>query len=144
MNNIVGLRPPAWFWAVVVLGLLFEGFGVATYLMHVGIIPNAAEMSQAERELGESMPVWATSAYAVAVFAGLVGALGLLLRKRWARTLLILSLIGLLIQFGWWVLMSGAMEVIGPSMMTAPAIVTLVAILLVWFASHAAARGWLT
>ncbi len=144
MNNIVGLRPPAWFWAVAVLGLLFEGFGVATYLMHVGIIPNSSSMSPAELELSESMPVWATTAYAVAVFAGLLGALGLLLRKRWARSLLILSLIALLIQFGWWVLMSGAMEVIGPSMMTAPAIVTLVAILLVWLASHAAARGWLT
>ena len=145
MNGTVGRKPPSWFWVVAVLGLLWEAFGVATYLMHVGLIPNdTSGMSAAERTLSDSMPTWATAAYAIAVFSGLLGALGLLLRKGWSRTLLFLSLLGLLVQFAWWVLMSGAMEVIGPSMMTMPAIVIIVGIVLVWFANLGAKRGWLT
>ena len=145
MIDIVGPRPPAWFWIAAVLGLLWEAFGVATYLMHVGVLPmDTSGMSPAEVQLGESMPAWATAAYAVAVFAGLIGALGLVLRKGWSRTLLFLSLLALLVQFGWWVLMSGAMEVIGPSMIAMPAVVIVVGVILVFFANYAAKRGWLT
>ena len=145
MSDIVGRRPPAWFWVVAVLGLLWEAFGVATYLMHVGVLPNdTSRMSAAEIALAGSMPSWATAAYAVAVFAGLIGAVGLLLRKGWSRSLLFLSLLALLVQFGWWILMSGAMEVIGPSMLTMPIVVIVVGIFLVWIANHAAKRGWLT
>lgn len=145
MSDIVGRRPPTWFWIVAVLGLLWEAFGVATYLMHVGVLPNdTSRMSAAEVALAESMPVWATAAYAVAVFAGLLGAVGLFLRKGWSRSLLFLSLLALLVQFGWWIFISGAMEVIGPSMLTMPIVVIVVGILLVWIANHAAKRGWLT
>jgi MFS superfamily sulfate permease-like transporter len=80
----------------------------------------------------------------VAVFAGLLGALGLLIRKGWSRSLLFLSLLALLVQFGWWIFISGAMEVIGPSMLTMPIVVIVVGIFLVWIANHAAKRGWLT
>jgi len=145
MKDIVRPRPPAWFWVAAILGLLFEAFGVGTYLVHVGVLPmDTNTMSAAERQLNESMPTWATAAYAVAVFAGLLGALGLVLRKGWSRTLLFLSLLALLVQFGWWVLMSGAMEVIGPSMLTVPVIVIVVGAILVFFANYAAKRGWLT
>ncbi len=145
MNDIVGPRPPTWFWIVAILGLLWEAFGVATYLMHVGVLPmNTGAMSAAEVQLNESMPSWATAAYAVAVFAGLIGALGLVLRKGWSRTLLFLSLLALLVQFGWWLLMSGAMEVIGPSMIAMPAVVIVVGVVLVFVANLAGKRGWLT
>ena len=144
MSAMIGSRPPAWFWLVAVLALLWEAFGVATYLMHVGMLPDMMEVSAAERQLAESMPDWATAGYAVAVFAGLLGALGLLMRKGWSRTLLFLSLLGLLVQFGWWVLMSGARTIIGPSSMIMPGVVILVGVFLVWFANHAAKRGWLS
>ena len=145
MNDVTGARPPAWFWVLAVLGLLWEAFGVATYLMHVGVIASDnSGMSEAEVTLMNAIPAWATAAYAVAVFAGLAGALGLLLRKRWSQTLLLLSLIAILVQFTWWVLLSGAMEVIGPSVLGMPAVIIAVAILLVWLANAGAKRGWLT
>src|SRR5688572_31283665 len=108
MSDIVGRKPPAWFWVVAVLGLLWEAFGVATYLMHVDVLPSdTSRMSTAEATLAGSMPTWATAAYAVAVFGGLLGALGLLMRKGWSRSLLFLSLLALLVQFGWWIFISG-------------------------------------
>jgi hypothetical protein len=144
MNHMIGGKPPAWFWAVAVLGLLWELFGVAMYLMHVGVLPNAGEMSEAERSLMEASPMWVTGLFAIGVFAGALGVLGLVLRKSWARPLLLLSLIAVILQFGGWLLMTEAVAVIGPSVFVMPAIIVLVAILLLWVATTALRRGWLS
>ena len=143
MGDVIGARPPAWFWIVAVLGLLWELFGVAMYLMTVGIIENAQEMSEAERSLMESSPTWVTGLFAIGVFGGLLGVLGLLLRKSWARPLLILSLVAVILQFGGWLLMTDAVAVVGSSVFLMPAIIVAVAFLLVWVASAGVTRGWL-
>ena len=144
MNEAAIARPPVWFRILAILALLWELFGVSTYLMHVGILPSdPGGMSEVERSLSGSMPIWATAAYAVAVFAGAVGALALLLGKAWARPLLILSLIGIVIQFTWWLLLSGAMDAIGGSAAIMPLIVILVGAALVWLANIGVRRGWL-
>ena len=143
MNDAIDLRPPAWFWIVAVLGLLWELFGVAMYLMHVGVLPNSQEMSEAERSLMESSPVWVTALFAIGVFGGALGTLGLLLRKRWARPLLILSLIAVILQFGGWLLVTDAIAVMGPSVFAMPAVIVAVAILLAWLATVGVKRGWL-
>lgn len=143
MGDVIDSRPPAWFWIVAVLGLLWELIGVAMYLMHVGVLPNAKEMSDAERSLMEASPMWVTGLFAIGVFAGALGTLGLLLRKSWARPLLILSLIAVILQFGGWLLVTDAVAVIGPSVFAMPAVIVVVAILLAWLASVGARRGWL-
>ena len=144
MNATVSNRPPPWFWAAAVLGLLWQLFGVAMYLMHVGILPSSGgEMSQAERSLMESSPVWVTALFAIGVFAGALGALGLVLRARWARPLLLLSLVAVILQFAGWLAMTEAVAVIGVTVFVMPAIVVAVAVLLLWAASTALRRGWL-
>ena len=144
MNDVIDGRPPAWFWIVAVLGLLWELFGVWMYLMTVGVVPNAQEMSEAERSLMESSPTWVTALFAIGVFAGALGALGLVLRRRWARPLLILSLIAVILQFGGWLLMTDAIEIMGPPVFVMPAVIVVVAILLAWVASTGVKRGWLS
>jgi hypothetical protein len=142
MDEVAATRPPTWFWAVAVLGLLWELFGVFEYLTHVGALP-APEMSEAQRSLMASSPTWVTALFAIAVFAGAIGALALVLRKRWARPLLLLSLVAVILQFAGWLLMTEAIAVIGPTVFVMPAIIVAVAILLVWVANTALRRGWL-
>jgi hypothetical protein len=144
MAEMIASRMPAWFRILAVLGLLWELFGVAMYLMHVGVLPNSAEMSAAERSLMESSPVWVTALFAIGVFGGALGALGLVLGRRWARPLLIVSLIAVILQFGGWLLMTDAIEVVGNSVFVMPAIIVLIAILLAWMANTGVRRGWLT
>ncbi|HEX8571184.1 MAG TPA: hypothetical protein VF759_00380 [Allosphingosinicella sp.] len=143
MSDGIDARPPGWFWIVGALALLWELFGVAMYLMHVGVIPDSGEMSEAERSLMESSPTWVTGLFAIGVFAGALGVLGLLLRKRWARPLLLLSLLAVVLQFGGWLLVTDAIAVIGPSVFAMPAVIVLVAILLAWLAAVGVRRGWL-
>ena len=144
MNDAIAARPPAWFWAVALLGLLFELFGVWMYLAHVGVVPEMGEMSAAERSLMESSPMWVTGLFAIGVFAGALGVVGLVLRRSWARSLLILSLVAVVLQFGGWLLMTEAVSVIGPTVFIMPAVIVLIAILLVWVAGTGVRRGWLS
>lgn len=137
-------RVPAWFWIVAGLALLWEAMGCYTY---VGEVTMTAEQLAAlpadQRELMANTPGWTMGVFAVAVWSGLLGAIALLLRRTWARPLFVISLIAALIQFGWWLLIARAAEKLGPSAYGVPAVIIIIAALLVWFSAMAAKRGWL-
>ena len=144
MNATVVDRPPAWFRAAAILALVWALIGIATYFMHVGLIgEGTSAMSEAERALAESTPIWVTAAYAIAVFSGAAGALGLVLLKRWARPLLIVSLVAVLVQEAWILLFSDAAAVHGPAVLLVPVTIVVIASLLVWLAGKGEQRGWL-
>ncbi len=133
---------PAWFSAVALLAVLWNAVGVFMYLSSVGMFGDpTAGLSEAERRAAGSIPAWITAAFAIGTFAGLVGSIGLLLRKAWAQPMLILSLVALLILEGWIVFLSDAVEAFG---LTFPIIVSAGAILLAWLATHARKSRWLT
>jgi hypothetical protein len=132
---------PGWFRIVAVVALLWNAFGVAMYLSSVGLFGDPmAGMSEAERAAAASIPGWVTGAFAIGTFAGLIGSLGLLMRKAWAVPVLLVSLVGLLLLEGWIVFMSGALELFG---IAVPIMVSVGAVLLAWLAVHARGRGWL-
>jgi hypothetical protein len=141
MNDLSSARPPAWFRVVSVLALLWEAFGVWQYLSYVRLAPTMGEMAPAEAALVARAPAWFTAAFAIAVFAGLLGALGLLLGKAWSRLLLILSVVAAIVQFGWWCFLSGGAATIGPSIYAMPATIILVGLLLIWLAGTGVKRG---
>lgn len=90
---------PKWFTPVAILALLWNLLGASAYLMDVTMSPEAvAQMGEAERAMYASRPAWFVVAYASAVWFGVAGSLGLLLRKRWATPLFLLSLLGLIAQ----------------------------------------------
>ena len=131
-NTEIG-KVPGWLRIVAALALLWNLIGIWSYLGSVGAVPS---MGAAD---GSEMPAWATAAFAIAVFAGAIGSLGLLLLKRWASPLLILSLIAILAMDVWaFVLRPG-----GTPDVVMPIIVTGIGILLVWLASTASKRSWL-
>jgi hypothetical protein len=77
-----GGRVPGWYWAAALGALLWNGFGCFMYLSQVGM--DAAEMAKlpaVQQEVWRAMPAWAVGAYALAVWVGLLGAIGLLLRR---------------------------------------------------------------
>lgn len=133
--------PPAWFRLAAAVALLWNAFGVAMYLSSVGLFGDPmASLSASERAVAETIPGWISAPFAIGTLAGLIGSLGLMLRKGWAVPVLIVSLIALLVLEGWIVFMSDAAEVSGYAV---PVAVTVGAILLAWLAVHARRRGWL-
>lgn len=138
------VKPPTWFWVVSVIALLWNLMGVFNYLNQAFNKQLILEgLDQAQREVFEGIPAWATAAFAIAVFSGTLASIGLLLRKKWARPLFILSLIAAVAQFGHWLFISNAVEVFGPSTYGMPAIVILIGIYLILFSKKGIQKGWL-
>lgn len=144
MATLSDNRVPAWYWIVAVLALLWEAMGCFAYLTDVSMTAaDIAALLEGQRKLYEAMPAWQTAVYAVAVWVGLSGAVMLLMRRNWARSLFIVSLIACLIQFGWSFLVLKAGEVVGPIAYPLPVAIIAVAVILVWFSTMAGRRGWL-
>jgi hypothetical protein len=140
--NEAATRIPGWYWAVATVGLLWNLLGVSMYLMLAYDHPAAAPQSAAEQQLQAGMPWWVMGAYAIAVFAGALGMLGLLLRRRWGKLLLAVSLAALLVQQLWVLVLSDALQVMdGTAAVSATVLIG--SVLLLWFAHHADRRGWL-
>ena len=95
MSNVIGARAPGWLRVVAALALLWNLVGVWSYLGSVGLVPPMDDMGD------EAMPTWVTGAFAISVFAGALGSLALLMLSRWAKALLVLSLLALLAQDVW-------------------------------------------
>lgn len=138
MNNVIGTPAPAWLRIVAALGLLWNLFGVYQYLMTVGLVPGA------DAAAVSMMPAWVTGAFAVAVFGGALGCIGLLMLKRWAKILLLLSLLGVLAMDLWMFVLSGLGSSMPPAEMGVTCAVVLIAILLAWLAYSADKKGWLS
>jgi len=137
-------RVPAWFWIVSGLALLWEAMGCYAYMTQVTMgAEQLAALPEGQRQLWESTPAWVTGAYAIAVWGGLLGAIALLMRRTLARPLFVISLIAVLVQFGWSFLIGGAAERLGSSAYPLPIAIIVIAVLLVWFSGVAAKRGWL-
>jgi len=84
---------------VAILALIWNLLGASAYLMDVTISPEAvAKMGEAQRAMYASRPAWFVVAYASAVWFGVAGSLALLRRKRWAKPLFVISLLGLIAQ----------------------------------------------
>lgn len=144
MNDARALSPPKRFWIVSAIAFAWNLMGVAAYLMHVMMPPEAlANMPEAERALYTTAPSWVTGAYAVAVFGGTLGCAGLLLRKAWAMPAFVVSLAGILAQMGYTLLVQNTIEVMGAGIVIMPLVIIAIAIYLIWFSREAAKSGYL-
>ena len=91
---------PMTHWLVGGAALIWNLFGVVIFAMTISATPAQleAQYNVAEIEFLQSIPVWATSANAIAVTAGAIASILLLLRRSLALPLFALSLAALLIQ----------------------------------------------
>ena len=93
------LKPPTWYWVVSWLAVLWMLFGVMAWVMDLMTDEAAlAEFSEAQRQLYAARPQWLFVVYGVAIFSGLAGAIGLLLRKSWASMLFAVSLAAIIVS----------------------------------------------
>jgi len=137
-------KPPAWFKIVAVILLLWGLAGCASLYGHFVIGPDMdPNATDYDRALYASLPVWVNIAYVVAVLAGLLGSIGLLIRAKWTGTVYLLSLIAVVAQFGYMFLATDIIAMKGVWTTYFPAFIFAMALFQVWFAALANRRGWL-
>lgn len=136
-------QTPKWYMPVAILALVWNLIGCAAYLGDVMLTPEAvAQMPADQQALYAARPAWAVAAYAIAVWGGALGSLGLVLKKRWASPLLMASVAGLVVQD---VALFGLSPVsISPLVYVLQGMVFVIALSLVRMAGTASTRGWLS
>jgi len=144
MNVAAATSRPTSFWVIAIAALVWNLLGAAMFYMQVNMSPEQlAAMTAEQRQVYEGTPPWLNIAFGIGVFGGVLGAIGLLMKKKWATPLFLISLIAVLVQMVAAYALTPAWAVYGITGLIMPVLVVLVALLLWRYSGKAAARGWL-
>ena len=142
MDERYAAQPLAgWYWAGAIASLVFMLVGCLVYAMHVYTDPATLPLDQ--RTMFEAEPAWVTMMLGVASIVGTAGAVLLLLRRRAAVPLLLVSLI---LAGIWWVgLMTATTlrDLLSTTEIAVLVVTVGLAWTIYWFARHSRQRGWL-
>lgn len=145
MNQAVDHSVPAWVKAVNAVFLLWNLFGLTVFVLAMTVFTSEqalkdAGLSDKQVEVTLATPGWVNVAFGTAVIAGVLGCLCLLLQKKAALPLLIVSLVAVMAQNTYMYLLSDTIEHMGVG---ASPFVIAVAIFLVPYAFRCLSRDWI-
>lgn len=144
MNGTMEIPRSKGFWLVAILALVWNLIGVVMFWMQVNMgAEGLARMTEQQRQVYEATPMWLNVAFAIAVFGGVLGALGMLMGKRWAVTMFFVSLLALLVQMIGAYLVTPAWDAYGAAGLVMPAVLIVIALLFWRYAQKCVVRGWL-
>ena len=137
---------PMTHWLIGGAALIWNLFGFMVYLMTVRATPEqmAQQYSAAEIAFLDSVPMWATSANAIAVTTGVLACVFLLLRKSLALPLFIASFVALLVQDLHAFVIADVVSVFGMVPAYIQGTVLVIAIALIFYTRGAKNRGLLS
>lgn len=130
--------------AIGIILLLWNLIGVAAFIMQYSAdLSQVAKTDPYTARIFAQIPGWAWVAYAVAVGAGTLGAILLLLRKAAAAPLFLLSIIAVVVQFSYSFLGTDLLAVKGATAAIFPAVILIIAIFQWFHARSLTAKGLL-
>jgi len=131
-----GSKTPIWFWILGVIALLWNLMGLMAFVMQMTMTEEAmAAFPPEQQELFKNIPSFVYIFFGLAVIAGVLGCVLLLMRNKLAVPVLALSLLGVLVQYGHMFFMTNTMEIMGAAAMAMPALVVVISIALVPYAT---------
>ena len=138
-------KTPISFWLIASFFLLWNLMGVLSFFAHTFISEEAlAAMPKNEQELYGDYPMWTTIIFAIAVFFGFFGALGLLMKKKWAKMAFLISFLAIVPQMIHNVFFTKSMDVYGPGQTaTMPIMVVAFGLFILWYSNYSIKKGWL-
>ena len=137
-------KAPIWYWMIAGIALVWNALGVMVYLQQAFMSAEEfRNLDPAQQDLLSSQPEWITAAFAISVLAGFVGCILLLLRKKLAVRMLILSFVAIVAQYSGFYLEGYWEGLSGPALLM-PVLVPVVALALIFFARHFEKRAVLS
>jgi len=145
MSDELNGKPSTNFWIIGGAALVWNLIGLAFYVGQMTMTPEAlAQMTEQVQEFFLATPTWSNAAYAIAVNAGVLGSLFLLLRKSWATPMYILSMVGIIVQDIDAFVLRDAFSVVGLGSLLIPSMVLVIGTALILYSRAAKERGWLS
>jgi len=140
MAAYIRQKPPSWFWLVSLLFLAWQLVGCWAFYQHAVIGPP----DPYQHKIAASMPGWFTIVFAVAVATGTLGAAALLARSKLARPLYLVSLIAVVVQYGYALASTDLIAHEGLAGAAGlPVTIAVLGAVQLWFADFAQRRGWI-
>ena len=131
--------PPVWFWVISVVALLWYLIDTSAFFMRVFMTDEMIRaMPETQQHLYENIPLWVN-----VVFGGTFGSIGLLLRKKWALPLFVVSVLGVLSQTSNIWFLTNAVSVMGAEAVVMPLVAILIGTGMTVVTKSTISKGWL-
>lgn len=130
-------------WVVGVVAVLWNGFGCFDYTMtqtQGDAYLTSMKMTEAQMTYFHAMPAWTHGVWAIGVWGGLLGGLLLLLRRKWATPVFVVSFLGWLAGAVYSFGMSDGMEAMG-SMWPMQIVIGAACVFFIWYAWTMGKKG---
>lgn len=129
-------------WLVGGLSLIWNLYGVLQWYGQLKLSPALlADLTVAQVRFIEATPIWASVAFGLSVWAALLGALALMLKRRLAFNAFVASLIGFLVHSVYVFQIQNGLEVFGPGAVAFALAVLIVSLFEIGYSRWMAKRG---
>lgn len=141
MENV---KVPFWFWIISILALLWFFLDMAGFYSRVFMLDQMADkMPEAQLALYKAIPSWVNVVYGLKVFGGVMGALALVSKKKWAFIMFLISIMGVLSQSFYIWFISDAIKIVGQPALVMPIVGMVIGVVLVVFSRYAITKNWI-
>lgn len=145
MNTTFKTKPPIWFWIVSVVALVWNAMGVLQYLGQTYQTESfKSQYTNEQLEIISNTPAWAIAAFATAVFGGILASIALVLRKKAAYPLFLISLIGVVVQMIHNLFLVKSVDIYGPFAVIMTGMIIVFSLLFLWFSKKSIANHWIS
>ena len=144
MESSAKTSAPVWFWVISVIALLWYLMDMSAFFMRVLMTDVAMNaMPENQQHFYQNIPLWVNIVFACEVFGGTLGSIALLLRKKWALLLFVVSIFGVLSQTSYLWFLTDHVSTLGTPAVVMPLVAILIGIGTIVLAKSAISRGWL-
>lgn len=146
MSASSGAKTPWHLWVVGVVGLLWNAFGCVDYTMTAlqgEVWLRQMGMTDAQITSYVAMPAWMTAVWAIGVWGAMVGTILLLLRRRLAFPVFVVSLIAYVISLVYAYVLSDQAAIMPEGTWIMQAVILVGCLFFVWYSRAMAKRGLL-
>ena len=143
MNQETNSAVPIWYWVIAAVALLWNVLGCVSFGTHIFAQEATMEsMTEDQKQWARSTPSWIYFVFGPAVSTGVAGSIGLFLRKGWTIAMFAISLLAVVVQMVYTMIVAGGIQVMGPSGAVMPSLIVVFAAALLWFSWFARSRNW--
>ena len=136
---------PVHLWIVGILAVLWNAFGAYDYIAtQYKIESYMGQFTPEQLDYFYSFPVWMDAAWAIAIWAAVLGSLALLMRKALAAWLFGISILGLATSTVYNFILSDGMAIMGDNAVKITAVIWIIGLFLYFYSSAMAKRRILT
>ena len=133
-------KPYNYLKTILIILLVWNIIGILFFLQDVFIDPKV--LTENQLEFRSRFPFWIKIIYAIAVFGGTIGTFGLIKRKSWSHSIVIVSMLAVIIQMYHSIFIANSLEFLGNSAEILPTIIIVLSIVLAWIAETYKRNNW--